>query len=336
VSRIAADRVCAVAIGRNEGDRLRDCLAALRGQAALLVYVDSGSTDDSVATARRAGAEIVELDPARPFSAARARNAGLQRMHELRPELEYVQFVDGDCVLDPTWLETAVRFLDENPDFAVACGRRRERHPDSSRYNRLCDMEWNTPSGEAAACGGDSLIRSSALRQVDGFDAALIAGEEPELCYRLRAAGWRIVRLDAEMTLHDAAMTSFGQWWRRTVRSGYAYAEGMAMHGRGPERYGVDESLRIWLWAAGLPTLIVFAASVTSGWSAALLLLYPLLVLRVARRRAARGDSWGEALLYGLFLSIGRWAQLLGQLCYLADRVLQRRRRLIEYKQPAG
>ena len=37
-----------VAIGRNEGERLRACLASARGAAQRLVYVDSGSTDDTV------------------------------------------------------------------------------------------------------------------------------------------------------------------------------------------------------------------------------------------------------------------------------------------------
>ncbi|MEM9139196.1 MAG: glycosyltransferase, partial [Pseudomonadota bacterium] len=211
----SAVAVGAVIIGRNEGARLIRCLASV-GSAACMVYVDSGSTDGSVQAAREAGAEVVELDMDMPFTAARARNAGLARLREIGA-FDYVQFIDGDCELQPGWIALALAFLEEHPDVAVACGRRRERFPEASVYNRLCDHEWDTPVGEAKACGGDALMRMTALAAVGGYRDDLIAGEEPELCVRLRAAGWRVWRLDAEMTLHDADMHRFGQWWRRTA-----------------------------------------------------------------------------------------------------------------------
>ena len=198
-------RIAAVAIGRNEGERLRRCLASMQGRVGRIVYVDSGSTDGSLDAAAAAGAQVVSLDLALPFTAARARNEGFALLGHEAPA--YVQFVDGDCELQPGWLETASAFLDNHPDVAAVCGRRRERHPGQSLYNRLIDCEWDTPVGETRACGGDVLMRRDAFRAVGGFDPALIAGEEPELCVRLRAAGWRIWRLDAEMTLHDAAIT---------------------------------------------------------------------------------------------------------------------------------
>ena len=81
-------------------------------------------------------------------------------------------------------------------------------HPEASVYNRLCDFEWDTPVGDAEACGGDFLARAAAFGSVGGFDERMIAGEEPELCYRLRRGGWRIHRADHAMTLHDAARES--------------------------------------------------------------------------------------------------------------------------------
>src|SRR5262245_39089288 len=124
-------RIGVVAIGRNEGERLRRCLASAAG-AARLVYVDSGSSDGSVALARSLSAEVVELDPHRPFTAARARNEGFARLRAIAPAFEYVQFVDGDCELLPGWIETAAAFLDAHREVAVACGRRRERFPQRS------------------------------------------------------------------------------------------------------------------------------------------------------------------------------------------------------------
>jgi GT2 family glycosyltransferase len=319
-----------VVIGRNEGERLRRCCESLRGTGARVVYVDSGSSDGSVAMVReRMGFDVVELDLATPFTAGRARNEGVRRLRELVPGLRYVQFLDGDCEMAAGWLAQAVAFLDAHPDVAVVCGRRRERYPQRSVYNLLCDMEWDTPVGAAMACGGDALMRADAFDAVGGFRAGLIAGEEPELCVRLRARGGRIWRLDAEMTLHDAAMTRFRQWWKRMMRGGYAYAEAADLHGRPPERQGVRESRSIWLWAAIVPALVAATVALLGPWGAAAMAVYPLQVTRLALRGGPAGTaSWYRAL----FLVLGKFPEWLGQLRYLRHRRLGWRAELIEYK----
>ena len=325
-------RLGVVAIGRNEGERLRSCLASVLGAGRTVVYVDSGSTDDSVAWARSQGAEVVELDLSIPFTAARARNAGLDRLAAAAPGLEYVQFADGDCEIIKGWIERAEHELESDRKLAVVCGRRRERHPEASIYNRLCDMEWNTPVGPARACGGDALMRVSALREVGGFDPGLIAGEEPELCVRLRQRGWGVLRIEAEMTLHDAAMTRFGQWWKRNVRAGHAYAEGAAMHGKPPERHLVKETRSNWFWGALVPLLALAPVWPSRGWSALLILGYGILDWRIARFMKKRGFSNRDARTYALFVTLGKFPQMIGQLKFVLSRVFGKRSRLIEYK----
>jgi glycosyltransferase involved in cell wall biosynthesis len=318
-----------VVIGRNEGERLRKCLESLAAQAALVVYVDSGSTDGSVPLARRLVSEVVELDRRIPFTAARARNEGFERLRRLAPDLPYVQFVDGDCLVVAGWLEKAAAFLDAHRDVAALCGRRRERYPERSIYNMLCDFDWDTPIGQAKACGGDVMMRVDAFEKLGGYRADLIAGEDPELCVRLRAAGWKIWRLGEEMTLHDAAMMRFGQWWRRTIRGGYAFAEGAALHGAAPERHGVRESLRAWFWGLGLPLFALACTALVGPLGLAVFALYPLQVVRLALRgdRSTRENWWGA-----VFLVIGKFPETLGQLKCLAHHWLRRKPRLIEYK----
>ena len=319
------DRIAIIVIGRNEGARLEACLAAIPEGIAALVYVDSGSTDGSVAAARAAGARVVELDPAIPFTAARARNAGVAALTADGHAPDYLQFIDGDCTLAPDWLAKASAFLDATPRAAVVCGRRRERHPDASVYNRLCDREWDTPVGQARACGGDALMRRAAFVAAGGFRDDLIAGEEPELCLRLRAAGWQVWRIDAEMTLHDAAMTRFGQWWTRARRAGFAAAQGAALHGRGPDRHGIAQTLRALVWGIGLPAVTVLAGLATP-WALALLVAYPGQVIRLALRK---GGDWEEAA----FLTLGKFPEALGVLDY-ALRSLRGTRpvKIMEYK----
>ena len=179
-------RIGIIVIGRNEGERLRRCLASVAGQGHAVVYVDSGSTDGSVDLAIGVGAAVVTLDRERPFTAARARNAGVERLRDLAPEADRVQFIDGDCELANGWLAKAVAALDAEPTLAVVYGRLRERHPEASVYNRLCDIEWNTPVGPADSSGGIAMMRVQDFESVGGFNPELIAGEEPDLCLRLR------------------------------------------------------------------------------------------------------------------------------------------------------
>lgn len=313
----------AVVIGRNEGARLKNCLQALQGRVGHMIYVDSGSTDDSQEVARKAGARVLELDNTLPFTAARARNAGLAFLRANEPALEFVQFVDGDCEIQPGWIETAHTFLITNPVAAVACGRRRERFPDASVYNGMIDREWDTPIGQTRSCGGDALMRIAALKDVDGFNPALIAGEEPELCVRLRKAGWAIWRLDAEMTLHDAALTRFGQWWQRARRAGYAYAEGVAMHGRAPEHHNVAPLRRTVFWGMVLP-LVTLVGALFTPLALLLLLIWPAQVIRLN----LKGESWTTAL----FFTMGKLPEALGALRYWRQRLAGSHKTLIEYK----
>ena len=330
-----------VVIGRNEGERLRRCLLSLQAATspampAVIVYVDSGSTDGSVAMAASLGARVLELDVTIPFTAARARNAGARNLSAAANEAVLVQFVDGDCEVAPGWIAAASAFLERRSDVVAVCGRRRERFPERSIYNRLCDLEWNTPIGAARACGGDVLMRLAAFERVGGFREELIAGEEPELCVRLRAAGGVIWRLDQEMTLHDAGMTRFSQWWKRSMRGGYAFAEGTALHGAPPERHWVRETRSAWLWGFALPVVLLLG----SLWQPAMLagfLLYPLQVARLYVRSRPPDPDAGKGqfeirLARAFFLVLGKFSEAAGALKFVVGRLTGNRSRLIEYK----
>ncbi|MBL4928215.1 glycosyltransferase [Fuscibacter oryzae] len=310
----------AVVIGRNEGARLRACLQSLKGGVRRLVYVDSGSTDGSVQAARALGAEVVALDLNQPFTAARARNAGLASLAADPPD--FVQLLDGDCQMQPEWLARALAAFADHPAAVVICGRRRERFPEASVWNRLADREWNTPVGSARACGGDALMRFADVRAVGGYRDDLIAGEEPELCLRLIRRGGQVWRIDAEMTLHDAALTRMSQWWRRSRRAGHAFAEGAALHGAGPERHWRAETRRALLWGGVLPVVILVGGLIhPAGFLLAL--IYPAQMLRLSRH---------EGLAWAFWMTLAKFAEAQGALGYWLDRLRGRRRGLIEYK----
>jgi glycosyltransferase involved in cell wall biosynthesis len=317
-----------VAIGRNEGERLKQCLRSLPASARI-IYVDSGSSDGSDVWAREFGARVVRLDMALPFTAARARNAGFTALLDLEPEIRFVQFVDGDCELATGWLEAAASFFPTHNDVGAVFGRRRERYPERSIYNTLCDWEWDGAIGESGAFGGDVMIRTSAFEAAKGYNETLIAGEEPELALRLRRIGWRVWRLDANMTTHDAAMLHLSQWWRRNVRSGYAFAEGSFLHGASAERHWVWQARRAWLWGVWFPMICLVGSFVLGRWGIAIWLIYPLQMLRQIIRNAG---TIRERTIKAIFQVLARFPEGMGQLKFLRNRLLGRSASLIEYK----
>ena len=317
-----------VVIGRNEGDRLKQCISSLPSETPV-VYVDSGSRDGSPQWVRAQRISVVDLDMRVGFTAARARNLGFDRLQEIAPDIEYVQFLDGDCELISSWPRAAIAFLKSDAKVGAVFGRRRERYPHQSIYNWLCDLEWNTPVGVSKAFGGDVLLRLAAFKAVGGYRDYVVAGEDPELALRLRAAHWKLFRMDAEMTLHDAAITRFDQWWWRNVRSGYAFALGAALHGAPPERHWVWESRRAWIWGVIIPFVCIIAGILFGTVGLLTWLIYPFQVFRQALRTQG---SFRDRLVIAFFQMLARFPESWGQIKYLFDRTLNRRARIIEYK----
>jgi GT2 family glycosyltransferase len=321
----ATPDIAVVVIGRNEGARLVASLASLQAIHVRAVYVDSGSTDASVQVARDAGAQVVELDKSVPFTAARARNAGFAA---LDPMPTFVQFIDGDCMLEPHWIEQGTAAMAAQPDLGIITGWRAEIHQNASVYNGLADFEWHGPVGDIDMCGGDMMVRSMVFGIVEGFNPALIAGEDGEFCLRVAKAGWRVHRLGEQMTRHDADMMRFGQWWQRAVRAGHAFFEVGAMH---PE-YAPRDRLRVVVFAAVLPALALLGSLFQLLLVLVVLALYLASYLRTVRGLQAAGLPPAKACRQSVFLSLSKFPNLVGALTYYWRKWRNKDMELIEYK----
>jgi GT2 family glycosyltransferase len=325
---MAFEDLAAVVIGRNEGERLVACLRSISSIVPCVVYVDSGSTDGSSQAAMQLGIKTLQLDPRLPFTAARARNEGFALVRKVRPDIQLIQFVDGDCELADGWLTAAAEFMKEHSDVAVVCGRRRERYTSASIYNKLCDLEWDTPIGQAEACGGDALVRADAFETVGGYCPKLVAGEEPELCLRLSQRGWKIWRIRAEMTRHDAAITRFSQWWVRTVRYGYGITQLLWLHGRASSPLWKRQFARSCFWGVCLPSGVVLT-SLLHPTALLILAIYPLQISRIA---ISRGGSFRSSWIYASFVLLAKFAEVQGVLKFCGHALRRRAGKIIEYK----
>ena len=323
-----------VVIGRNEGERLRDCLRSLQATHAPVVYVDSGSVDGSAEMAETLAHAVVRLDPAIPFSAARARNEGARHLAREWPGVQTLQFLDGDCLLAPGWLKAAQAALDAEPTTALVVGHLDERFPERSVYNRLCQLEWRAAPGlldNPGAIGGLMAVRRPVFEALGGFNAQVVAGEDSEFGVRVAAAGHRLRRLDVPMATHDADILRFGQWWTRSVRAGHAIGQRVSLHGAGPSADCRKERRSTVAWGLLWPVACLLGLGLAGSPALLMLGAYPVLGLKIYRYRRSLGDSPADSQLYARFTVLAKFANAWGLLRHGVNR-LRGRYRIIEYK----
>jgi len=307
--------IAIVVIGRNEGPRLDRCLASRGGLPT--VYVDSGSVDGSPGRARAAGVEVIELDPDAGHSAARGRNAGLDRLLA-DPAIAYIQMLDGDSILAADWTDRGAAALHADPGLGAVFGRLREEEPDASLYAWLSDVEWAVPPGPAALFSGNVMLRADAVRSTGRYRADMIAGEDPEFAIRMRAAGWHFRCLDHPMAIHQGDIRDMRQWWRRTCRAGYAFAALNALHPGSPLHGFGRSRTRILFWGGVVPIVglggLILAAAADTRWIAlagAALLLVAAHIVRLTLRETHRYGLWRASAL-ALSFTIGKYAEMAG------------------------
>ena len=299
-----------------------------------IIYVDSGSSDNSVEIAKPLVNCVHKLDPATPFSAARARNEGCQHLTTLFPSLQYIQFVDGDCVIDEGWLTAAQAAIEQDEKRAAVIGHLQELNPDASIYNRMCAMEWRSPAGELTnfgALGGISMIRADVFKQLGGFKANVIAGEDSEFGVRLSLAGYKVVKIDHIMAVHDANISTFQQWWKRAVRGGHAIGQRADLNGATIAKDCVKERKSTLVWGVFLPIVALILLIFAGCWSLLILLAYVYLAIKVYFYRRKQGENSRDAFTYAQFMPFVKIANGLGLLKFYVNKFKQSYE-IIEYK----
>ncbi len=324
-----------VVIGRNEGQRLALCLESVKRMRSVfvkeLIYVDSASTDDSPELALRYGATVIVVRPERP-TAAIGRNAGWRRATS-----DLILFLDGDTVLHPQFAREACDALEEEPSIAAVWGHRREIYPETSIYNRILDLDWIYPPGLTEFCGGDVMMRREVLIETGGFDERLIAGEEPELCRRIRSRGYGILHIDCPMTGHDLQIVRWSQYWKRATRAGHAYAEVSERFRNSKDPFWTSDRRRNMIRGSWWVMSLAVALSVSIFLGVLPILLWFALLLLLSVRSAWKArwkrSTPGVLMLYGFHSHLQQVPILVGQLQYELSKSRKRALKLIEYKE---
>jgi len=316
-------KISIVVIGLNVEKHLRETLLSLRSlkypQKNLeIIYVDSGSEDKSIAIAQSfPKVQIISLTDPYP-NAAKGRNAGWQKA-----SFPFVQFLDGDSQLDSQWFQKAVPWFNDN--IAAVCGVNNEKYPKRNFYHKLSHIEWQYKTGLCSYFGGNVLVRRETLKEVGGFDVKLVAGEEPDLSVRMRRVGWKLLRLNENMTTHDINMSTFRQYFNRSARSGYAYAQVGLRYARSSTKLWLRELLRPLIRFSGVCVFLSLgyvADQFVLGFVISLcLLLKPFTRFNEIKKRHSLSNK--DTFAYISHLCFVAFPQCIGILSYLKTRFLR-------------
>ena len=212
-----------IVIGKNEEAHLGACLrsvqaAAAEVGAAEIVYVDSASTDGSVAIAQSLGVRVLSLRPDWKHTPAAGRYIGF---HHTTGEL--LMFVDGDCVIEREWLSRALAYFAE-PEVAGVAGFLN----DLDTHGRTIPFvgERARAVKTLTTLRGIAAYRRTALEQAGPFNPHLRSEEEAELALRLRRAGWKLLHLPYQMGFHHRGIPQL-QAMLRNLRLGRVSGVGL-------------------------------------------------------------------------------------------------------------
>lgn len=205
-------------------------------EIASVVVADNGSTDDSLAMLREKFPTVKQIELERNYGFAEGYNQALQKI-----DADYTVLLNSDVEVTPGWLDAPLAALESDPtvaavqpkiraerqrdcfEYAGAAGGYMDRYgypfcrgrllhvveTDRGQYDSTADLLWAT--------GACLFIRTELYKASGGLDAGFFAHqEEIDLCWRLRARGYRVVCTPGSVVFHVGGATLSTESPRKT------------------------------------------------------------------------------------------------------------------------
>lgn len=217
-----------VVVSWNGAHLLRPCLDSLRAQTARdrfeIVVVDNASEDDTAALLATEYPEVARFANHRNLGFAGGVAAATARY-----DGDAIVLLNNDATFAPDAVEHLLAALESDAAVGAVTAKVLLTQPDDqgravinstgnvvSRDGRGFDRDWLRPDGAVDAepdvfgfCGAAAALRTSALRQVGGFDGSLfLYYEDTDVSWRLRAAGWDVRYEPRAVAWHRHAASS--------------------------------------------------------------------------------------------------------------------------------
>jgi len=239
-------KISVIVIGLNEAENLEATFNAIISSKIdfqiELIYVDSGSNDESISIAARFTDKIFIEDQGYR-SAARNRNRGL-----IESTGEIIHFLDGDVKLAPDYLAKAVEIiLDKKAE--AACGKMIEIN--QNQVTSIISSSWDTRmEGYMHATHAGGTYLKSAIMSVGGYNPKIKMGEETELGLRFSEAGYKIYYIDEPMGYHDYNISNIFHYFKKQIGDGKCKTDMMFLREKNDfirlsDRYAISNLLQM-------------------------------------------------------------------------------------------
>lgn len=280
---------------RNGGSDLERGLRGLRDSAWTdyeLIVVDDGSTDDSAAIARAAGARVIRHE--KPLGPAAARNTGVRAARA-----EWIFFLDADVVPHHNTMTRALAQLGRHPELSALFGSYDDTPTDRGVVSQFRNLLHHFVHQDGAFTNdlrpahtfwtGCGVIRRDVFLLLKGFDPSLYrrpAIEDIELGYRLTQAGYRIALARDVQVTHLKRWTLSSMVRTDVLQRGVPWMLLLLQSGQPEQDLNVRPGQRLCVLANAMGLLGLLAAPFwpPSAW----LLVLNLIVLLVVNRRFYR------------------------------------------------
>lgn len=191
-----------IIITRNEEKNIAACIeSVLRACKTLekteVILVDSASSDSTIKIAAQYPIKIIQISPLSHLSASAGRHTGF--MHA---KGKFIQFVDGDMTLYDNWFECSLKYFN---DEKIAGITGLTINSFDVNKNQNMEEEKNTKilkNHETNILFGAALYKYEVLKKIGGYNPYLFGNEEAELSFRIRRAGYKLLKLPEKMAIH--------------------------------------------------------------------------------------------------------------------------------------
>ncbi len=215
---------------------LPSVVACSPSEIASVIVADNGSTDDSLAMLRKKFPSVGLIELGRNYGFAEGYNQALKHI-----DADYVVLLNSDVEVTPGWLDAPLGALESDPQIVAAQPKiRARREPERFEYagaaggyldrygypfcrGRILGAvetdrgQYDTPADLLWATGACLFIRTAVYKAAGGLDAGFFAHqEEIDLCWRLRARGYRVVCTPDSVVYHVGGATLSTESPRKT------------------------------------------------------------------------------------------------------------------------
>lgn len=222
-----------IIIGKNEGWKLSKCLNSVKDtievnklEDAEIIYVDSDSSDDSIARAL-SFKHVTVYKITGECNAAVGRNVGARAARG-----EILFFIDGDMEIKPSFLKLVIN--DGKLRYDLVTGHIIEKYYDQEgnllgKKNRTFGKELPAEDEKVSVTGGLFLISKKTWNSVNEMNERFWKSQDLDLCLRLCKKKADLVRKNAVFAVHHT--TSYLDYCRfmDRIKSGVHFYTGLLL-----------------------------------------------------------------------------------------------------------